>query len=524
MALTLVTGGTGLVGSHVVRQLVARGDDVRIAVRDGSLLDNLGGLDVDLCTADVLDRSAVRRAMRGVERVFHCAGMTSLRAGADALFRANVDGSRIVLEEALRAGVQRATYTSSVAAVGPAPRGSTADETQTFRAGRYGLPYVNAKHEAETVALRVAAHGLDLVIVNPAHVFGRGDLYRSSTELVRRFLRRELPAYVDGALNVVDAEDVARGIVLADERGRAGERYILGNRNFTLDRLFADLGRLSGIEPPALKLPLPAALALARTAEALPGRPAITTTEVRLRRCGGPTGRRRRGGSWAGSPPTTRTRCSRRSTGTASASRCASARPAPGSRSGCAWPAWACAARAGSSAGWRRSAVAPARAVGPDRAPGRTAGRQPRRFSTESGAGRAGAAGSAATAGSAGGVASSATPSACASSPLSYISTMMSEPPSSSPPTKSCGIVGQPEIADSSWRMRGSGRMSTAAKGEPVACSARDRAGREAARGRVGVALHEEDDVVLADRLGDRAADRVVGLLAHGVLGSWSSG
>ena len=220
MALTLVTGGTGLVGSHVVRQLVARGDDVRIAVRDGSLLDNLGGLDVELCTADVLDRSAVRRAMRGVERVFHCAGMTSLRAGTDALFRANVDGSRIVLEEALRAGVQRATYTSSVAAVGPAPRGSTADETQTFRAGRYGLPYVNAKHEAETVALRVAAHGLDLVIVNPAHVFGRGDLYRSSTELVRRFLRRELPAYVDGALNVVDAEDVARGLVLADERGR----------------------------------------------------------------------------------------------------------------------------------------------------------------------------------------------------------------------------------------------------------------------------------------------------------------
>jgi dihydroflavonol-4-reductase len=282
MALTLVTGGTGLVGSHVVRQLVERGDDVRIAVRDGSLLDNLGGLDVELCTADVLDRSAVRRAMRGVERVFHCAGMTSLRAGTDALFRANVDGSRIVLEEALRAGVERATYTSSVAAVGPAPRGSTADETQTFRAGRYGLPYVNAKHEAETVALRVAAHGLDLVIVNPAHVFGRGDLYRSSTELVRRFLRRELPAYVDGALNVVDAEDVARGLVLADERGRAGERYILGNRNFTLDRLFADLGRLSGIEPPALKLPLPAALAMARTAEALPGRPAITTTEVRL--------------------------------------------------------------------------------------------------------------------------------------------------------------------------------------------------------------------------------------------------
>jgi dihydroflavonol-4-reductase len=119
------------------------------------------------------------------------------------------------------------------------------------------------------------------VIVNPAHVFGAGDLYRSSTELVLRFLRRQIPAYVDGALNVVDAEDVARGHLLAAERGRQGERYILGNRNFTLDRLFADLGRLSGISPPALKLPLHAALAFARAAEAASPAPPITQTEVR---------------------------------------------------------------------------------------------------------------------------------------------------------------------------------------------------------------------------------------------------
>jgi dihydroflavonol-4-reductase len=282
MAVTLVTGGTGLVGSHVVRALVERGDDVRVAVRDGSLLDNLAGLDVELVTADVLDRRAVRRAVRGVTRVFHAAGLTSLRAGAESMFRLNVEGTRVVLEEALRAGVERAVYTSSVAAIGPAPRGSTADETQVFRAGRFGLPYVNSKHEAETVAMRVAAQGLDLVIVSPAHVFGRGDLHRSSTELVRRFLRRELPAYVDGALNVVDALDVAQGHLLADERGRTGERYILGNRNFTLDRLFADLGRLSGVEPPAVKLPLPLALALARSAETLPGRPPVTVNEVRI--------------------------------------------------------------------------------------------------------------------------------------------------------------------------------------------------------------------------------------------------
>jgi dihydroflavonol-4-reductase len=281
MAVTLVTGGTGLVGSHVVRQLVERGDEVRLAVRSGSLLDNLAGLDVDLVTADLLDRRAIRRAMRGVSRLYHVAGTTSARASADAAFRFNVEGTRIVFEEALRAGVERAVHTSSAAAIGPAPRGSTADETHVFRGVCPVLPFVASKREAETVVLRAAAQGLDVVTVNPGHVLGRGDLHRSSTEIVRRFLRREIPAYVDGALNIVGAGDVARGHLLAEEHGRTGERYILGNRNFTMDRLLADLGRLSGIEPPALKLPLPAALAAARLAQELPGRPAVTESEVR---------------------------------------------------------------------------------------------------------------------------------------------------------------------------------------------------------------------------------------------------
>jgi dihydroflavonol-4-reductase len=278
---TLVTGSTGLVGSHVTRLLVERGDRVRALVRPGARVADLEDLGVEIAHGDVLDRASVRRAMGGAQRVFHVAGLTSLRASADTLFAVNVDGTRIVMEEALRAGVARAVHTSSVAAVGPAPRGSTADERQVFRAGRYGLPYVNAKHEAESVAMRLAAQGLPLVIVNPAHVFGAGDHHHSSTDLVRRFLCGQIPAYVDGALNVVDADDVARGHLLADERGRVGERYILGNRNFTLDRLFADLGRLSGVEPPALKLPLGAALAMARAAELAPGRPPVTVVEIR---------------------------------------------------------------------------------------------------------------------------------------------------------------------------------------------------------------------------------------------------
>ena len=219
--------------------------------------------------------------MQGVQRVFHLAGLTSFRASAELLFKTNVEGTRIVLEEALKAGVERVVHTSSVAAVGPAVWGEVADERQPFRDGGCGIPYVNAKHEAEVQALRLAAKGLPVVIVNPAFVLGAGDLNRSSTELVRRFLRREIPVYVNGALNVVDVDDAARGHLLADEHGEVGERYILGNRNFTLDRLFADLARLSGVHPPPVKLPLTLALGAAQLAQTLPGHPLITPTEVR---------------------------------------------------------------------------------------------------------------------------------------------------------------------------------------------------------------------------------------------------
>ncbi len=282
MGTTLVTGATGLVGSRVAHLLVARGDTVRLAVRQGSRLDNVQDLEAQRVPCDILDRRALRRALVGVDRVFHCAGMTDVRAHPDEMFRINALGTQVVCEEALRAGVARVIYTSSAAAaVGPAPWGSTADETQPFRAGGLGLAYVDSKREAEVQALRVAAAGLPLVIVNPTHVFGGGDVYRSSTQIVRRFLRRQLPVYVDGALNIVDVDDVARGHLLADELGRPGERYILGNRNFTFDRLFADLARLSGVEPPPIKLPAPAALALAEAMELLPGRTTITAAEVR---------------------------------------------------------------------------------------------------------------------------------------------------------------------------------------------------------------------------------------------------
>jgi len=282
VAKTLVTGASGFIGSYVARAVAARGDDLRLTVREGSSDENLGALEHERVRCDLLDRRSVRRALKGVDRVFHAAGLVSLRRrDAERVFQSNVEATRTLLGECLRAGVERVVYTSSVAAIGPAEPGQTADERRLFTAGGLGIPYVNSKHEAEVEALRIAAQGLPVVCVNPCVVFGAGDVYSGSTAIVRRFLLGRIPAYVDGGLNVVDVRDVAEGHLLADERGRTGERYILGARNYSFARLFADLSRISGVEPPALRLPTAVALRLAELAEAAPGRPPITVNEVK---------------------------------------------------------------------------------------------------------------------------------------------------------------------------------------------------------------------------------------------------
>jgi dihydroflavonol-4-reductase len=275
-----VTGATGFIGSHVVRALLARGDEVRVTVRGSSQTSSLDGLDVERVTADVGDRAALRRAVRGVARVFHVAGSTNLRMPVDQLLRINVEGTRNVLEASLAAGVERVVHTSSVAAIGPARRGGALDERHV-RPGPLGIPYADSKHAAEVEALRVAARGLDVVLACPAHVFGAGDDRRTSTEVVRRFLLRRIPAYVDGAICIVDVEDVAAGLLLCDERGVAGERYIFGTRNYTWQRLFGELQQLSGVEGPPLRLPVSVALALAEAAVRAPGPTPVTPAEIR---------------------------------------------------------------------------------------------------------------------------------------------------------------------------------------------------------------------------------------------------
>jgi len=280
---TLVTGATGFVGAQVARRLVERGDDVRVLLRPQADEEALTGLDAETVRGDLLDRRAVRRALRGIERVFHTAGMASLEGGSEgeaAVFRANVDTARTVLEESQRADVERVVLTSSAAAVGPAPYGQTADEDQVFNAAGLGIPYVDAKREVEAEAFRFAARGLPVVCVNPTLVFGAGDRRAVATSLVWRFLLGEVSVYPDGAVNIVDVDDVARAHLLADSEGLSGERYLVGNRNYTLERLFTDLARLSGVEPPPLKLPAMLAVPFARAMEAVPGGSPISVPEA----------------------------------------------------------------------------------------------------------------------------------------------------------------------------------------------------------------------------------------------------
>jgi dihydroflavonol-4-reductase len=281
LSSVLVTGATGFIGSHVARLLADSGYDVRLGVQDGSPDTAIADLDCRRVRLEVRDRRSIRRALAGVSRVFHCAGVTSVRpADAELVFDVNVRGTKLVMEECLKAGVERVVYTSSAAAVGPAANGKAATETQLFTAARLGIPYVNSVHEAEVEAMRVAAHGLPLVCVNPAICLGAGDHLLSSTRLVRSFLLGRIPVYTDGAVGIVDVRDAAAGHLMAELRGEVGERYLLAGRNFTFERLFADLGRLSGVPTPVRIPPRAAEAAAAVLGAGGRGWP-LTPSEVR---------------------------------------------------------------------------------------------------------------------------------------------------------------------------------------------------------------------------------------------------
>ncbi|MDQ3934639.1 MAG: NAD-dependent epimerase/dehydratase family protein [Actinomycetota bacterium] len=259
MAVSLVTGATGFVGGHVARLLAERGDEVRVTFRDEARLSRLEALDVEPVRADVLDRAALRRAMRGCDTVFHTAGFVGSRP-PERLWRVNALAPRVIVEAAAAESVRRVVHTSTVAAIGNAPHGEVADETHVYRGGGFGLAYGESKHEGEVEALAAGArHGVEVVVVNPSYVLGvpvdPSQAGETSTRVIGNFLLGRLPAVVDGATNIVDVDDVAAGHLLAEERGAPGERYILGGYNLAWVELIDRLAVESGIERPLVVLP-----------------------------------------------------------------------------------------------------------------------------------------------------------------------------------------------------------------------------------------------------------------------------
>lgn len=257
MRRALVTGGAGLVGAHLVRQLAERGVAVRVLERPGANLANLDGLRLDLRHADIRDGEAVARAVEGCDAVFHLAAIAHLWAPDPRLFYAvNTEGTQTVLEAAAKAGVERTVYTSTESILALArERGPVTEATEATLEDMVGA-YTRSKFLAEQEALRRGRAGEPVVIVNPTLPVGPGDVNLTPPgRLILDFLNRRLPATVTCTFNLIDVRDVAAGHILAAERGRPGERYILGHQNFSAAALFDLLAELTGLKPPRLRLP-----------------------------------------------------------------------------------------------------------------------------------------------------------------------------------------------------------------------------------------------------------------------------
>jgi len=258
-----VTGGTGFIGSSVVRVLLERNVGVRALCRTGSDRRNLDGLDVEVVEGDLRDLGSLRRGIEGCELVFHVGALYSFWVRpAGLIYEVNIDGTRNVFDAAAEAAVERIVYTSSVAALGLHGDGTPADETTETRLDRIPGDYKRTKYLAEQVALDYAKE-LPIVIVNPSFPVGPRDRKPTPTgQTILDFLNRKMPAYIETGMNVVDVEDVALGHWLAAEVGRIGERYILGGENVTMKEMLDLLADISGLPAPRVRVPYRPILAL----------------------------------------------------------------------------------------------------------------------------------------------------------------------------------------------------------------------------------------------------------------------
>lgn len=259
-----VTGATGFIGANLARLLLQEGYAVRALVRPNSRLNNLQDLDVEIIKGD-LNEPDLYRKIQGTQVLFHVAAHYSLwQADQDVLYQNNVLGTRNVLAAARQAGIERTVYTSSVAAIGVGKLGEVVDETHQSPLEELIGQYKKSKYLAEQEAKQAVTQGQDIVIVNPSTPIGPWDIKPTPTgDIILRFLRRQMPFYLNTGLNFIDVRDVARGHLLALDKGKTGERYILGNQNLTLKELLDQLAQITGLSAPQKSVPawLPLSLA-----------------------------------------------------------------------------------------------------------------------------------------------------------------------------------------------------------------------------------------------------------------------
>ena len=286
----LVTGANGFVGVHVVRALAARGTAVRALVREGADLRALTGVTCELVRGDLRDRSAVERAAYGCAEIYHVAADYRLWVLDPApMYAANVEGTRNVIAAGRAAGARRIVHTSTVGALGIGPDGIGREDTPVALADMVG-PYKRSKFLAEQEARKAAREGVPVVIVNPSTPIGADDYKPTPTgRIIVEFLNRRMPAYVETGLNLACVEDVARGHLLAAERGRIGESYILGGENLTLAEMLRRLASIAGLPAPRIRIPYAVAWGFALGGEAVARTitrraPRASLTEVRMAR------------------------------------------------------------------------------------------------------------------------------------------------------------------------------------------------------------------------------------------------
>lgn len=251
-----MTGASGFLGASVARALLDRGRQVRLLVRESSDRRNIEGLDAEIRLGDLRDAAAVSSAIAGCAEVYHVAAEYSFWSARTLdMFESNVHGTRNVMDACLEHDVERVVYTSTVGTIGLGGDGD-GDERSPSAKSQFCGSYKRSKLEAETLVLSYAARGLPVVVVNPSAPIGPWDRKPTPTgKIIVDFVRGRMPAYLDTGLNVVHVHDVAIGHVLAAERGKVGERYILGNRNMTLEQILGVLGALTGRPAPTLRIP-----------------------------------------------------------------------------------------------------------------------------------------------------------------------------------------------------------------------------------------------------------------------------